>query len=282
MATNYGPVPTNQSNAHLDQSGYRDSEYHTPEAQHLQLQDEIPVGAAQPRFMGHAMDPASRASYASSSQRTFVGDDYYPPGKGFYGVEYSDQSQADLHAPGHGLGIGDSPYVNKEQPRDSPYLAPNRARSRRKKWFFAILIAGVLVIIAVAVGIYFAVAKPKKEAEGETAEGAASNGKNDSGDGKTTKGNVLVTGGDGSEVTMDDGTKMKYRNSFGGRWYWNPQDPLNNGAQCNSWTPALNETFKFGENVIQGYVMQSVRRRLRVQTDLLVVLILEDGLLLNR
>jgi len=51
---------------------------------------------------------------------------------------------------------------------------------------------------------------------------------------------------------MADGTTFTYKNSFEGYWYWDETDPLNNGARPQSWTPALNETFRYGIDKIRG------------------------------
>jgi hypothetical protein len=63
---------------------------------------------------------------------------------------------------------------------------------------------------------------------------------------------VAVTGGDGSTITIDDGTNFTYTNKFGGFWYFDSEDVFKNAAKCNSWTPALNETFQFGSDRIFG------------------------------
>ncbi|KAF9513357.1 glycoside hydrolase family 5 protein [Hydnum rufescens UP504] len=47
---------------------------------------------------------------------------------------------------------------------------------------------------------------------------------------------------------MEDGTNFTYRNPFGGFWVDNPDDPFNNGAQAQSWVPALNETWDWNKN----------------------------------
>jgi hypothetical protein len=53
---------------------------------------------------------------------------------------------------------------------------------------------------------------------------------------------------------MEDGTTFIYSNSFGGFWYDDKDDPFNNRAQSQSWSPPLNETFNPGGDRIRGYV----------------------------
>lgn len=82
--------------------------------------------------------------------------------------------------------------------------------------------------------------------------------------------NVYQTGGDGSVVTLENGTKITYRNSFGGfcasfllldhhlnvielsTGVDDPSDPFNDFARPNSWTPALNEEWHWGKNRVFG------------------------------
>jgi glucan 1,3-beta-glucosidase len=51
---------------------------------------------------------------------------------------------------------------------------------------------------------------------------------------------------------MEDGSTFVYRNSFGGYWYYDENDPFNDGARAQSWSPALNETFRYGIDPIRG------------------------------
>ena len=65
---------------------------------------------------------------------------------------------------------------------------------------------------------------------------------------------LAITGGQGSLVTTDDGSTFTYNNTFGGVWYYDPNDPFNNGARAQSWSPALNETFDWSNDPIWGCV----------------------------
>jgi glucan 1,3-beta-glucosidase len=116
----------------------------------------------------------------------------------------------------------------------------------------AIIASLILLILAVVIPIYFFVVRPnsQKSAAEEAQESAAK----PSGTGKGGKPPVvaLVSGGDGSKVTTEDGSTFTYSNSFGGVWYWDENDPFNNGAKAQSWSPALNETFNYGVDKIRG------------------------------
>ncbi|KAK1226753.1 hypothetical protein PQX77_010263, partial [Marasmius sp. AFHP31] len=61
-----------------------------------------------------------------------------------------------------------------------------------------------------------------------------------------------VTGGDGSTVVLEDGSTFIYSNPHGGHWYHDINDPFNNKARAQAWTPALNEQFTYGADRIRG------------------------------
>ncbi|KAG2075930.1 hypothetical protein BDR04DRAFT_808591 [Suillus decipiens] len=107
--------------------------------------------------------------------------------------------------------------------------------------------SAVIVLIAIVVPIYFVMVKPKSSSNNSSV--STSSPTTSSGQPSST---VVVTGGNGSTITMEDGTTFTYLNSFGGTWYWNPEDPFNNNAQAQSWSPPLNQSFRFGIDKIFG------------------------------
>ncbi|KAI8998465.1 glycoside hydrolase [Trametes punicea] len=230
----------------------RDSQFYPPESEPLEPHhDDLPPGAAPPRFMGAARhDSANRASFASSqgSFPTVVGDDY----------DASTDALNAQKARGFYATIGgpkgsptSSPYLDEKQ---SPYRP--RPRSRRKAIIIGSLVALAVIIAAVVVGVYFAVIKPKQHdsTSGKAASGASADGSSDSSSSNTgtTSSRVVITGGDGSTVTAFDGSTFTYNNKFGGTWYYDPANPTTSGARAQSWTPALNETFDYGVDPIRG------------------------------
>ncbi|EEB90783.1 hypothetical protein MPER_10965, partial [Moniliophthora perniciosa FA553] len=118
-----------------------------------------------------------------------------------------------------------------------------RKPSRRKPIIIGSIVVAIVVIAAIGVGVYFA-RKGKGNDEGRSSSSTS----------PTANGGVVqaVTGGDGSKVALEDGTTFTYSNPFGGQWYYDPEDPFNNGAKAQSWTPALNETFNYGVDRIRG------------------------------
>ena len=280
----YDPLPLNAD--HRDDVPYnapmspRTMGYNVSEMEPLEPHDDLPPGAGRPRFMGTALHddgPQPRQSYAdSNSSFPTIQDDYQSsvyrlnaPGQGapgrdsaFYTLNYHDDP--------HDAGYTDSPptmSTGKSGMQSSPYLAEKRdayiaprVRSRRRWWIIggavaAAIVAGVVVVVVLLVANHH-----KSDSDSSVSGGSSKGGKpSGAGDaqpeasGKPTSA-IVKTGGDGSTVTTEDGTTFTYSNPFGGYWYWDPEDPFNNGARAQSWSPALNETFQYGIDPIRGYV----------------------------
>ncbi|KAI0054166.1 glycoside hydrolase family 5 protein [Auriscalpium vulgare] len=140
-------------------------------------------------------------------------------------------------------------YLKEKQ---AVYAAPG-VKSRRNIIILSVIGGLILLIVAVVVPIYFAVIKPHSH-KNESASGStgSSSGSPSSTGAPTPPKAAIVTGGDGSTITLDDGSTMIYSNKFGGSWYHDPSDPFNNAAQAQSWSPALNQTFHWGTDRIRG------------------------------
>jgi glucan 1,3-beta-glucosidase len=133
-----------------------------------------------------------------------------------------------------------------------------------------------LVAVAVVLPVYFLVIKPQHK-DG-TNQGAA-NGRAPPSSGSSGGGSTW--GGNGSTVTTSDGSTFTYINPFGGYCECcsgrvlkrvalfvflctpltcvsmitgvdDPNDPFDNSASPNSWTPPLNESWVWGKNKING------------------------------
>lgn len=129
--------------------------------------------------------------------------------------------------------------------------APPRAKSKRNIIILAVLAALLLIILAIVIPVYFTVIKPNsnKISASDTPGSTAKPSPTITGAPTVA---AVVTGGDGSKVTMDDGTTFTYHNPFGGYWYWDENDPFNNSAKAQTWSPSLNETFRYGIDKIRG------------------------------
>ncbi|EIW63161.1 glycoside hydrolase [Trametes versicolor FP-101664 SS1] len=144
-----------------------------------------------------------------------------------------------------------SPLAGKES--ESGYLTDPRPAKRpfyKTLWFW--IAAIIIVAAAVVLPVYFVVIRPKHDSK--TSSGSAATASNSTGTTPTTgSAQALVQfGGDGSTVTKDDGTTFIYNNTFGGYWVSNAEDPYDNSARPNSWTPPLNQSWRWGEDRING------------------------------
>ncbi|CAE6464857.1 unnamed protein product [Rhizoctonia solani] len=146
----------------------------------------------------------------------------------------------------------DGPNGEKEVPLESGYgkKAPRRFK---QPWFWILvcLFAVVIVLVAVIVPVYYKVIMPKRNTAQSSVSGSAST----TADPQPTQSEtprVTITGGDGSQVTTESGSTFVYNNSFGGFWYYDPKDPFSNKAQAQSWSPPLNQSWKFGTDQIRG------------------------------
>lgn len=158
-----------------------------------------------------------------------------------------------------------SPLVPENEKRDAvAYGQESRAELGLKKrsilrrplfWLIAFAVLTV-VVLAIVLPVYFVVIKPHNySTNGASAGGAPAGGAPAGGSGSgnpTSPPGTTTTGGNGSIIKMADGTTFTYLNPFGGIWVDNPNDPFNNGAYPNSWTPPLNSSWTWGVNKIYG------------------------------
>ncbi|KAI0764318.1 glycoside hydrolase [Trametes elegans] len=164
--------------------------------------------------------------------------------------------------PGSGRASPDAVPAKEAYDGDSGELAPPGARKPlyKRPWFWlAALGLLAVVVIAVVVPVYYTVVKPNQHNSVSTgaASGSSSNTAGSSPNGSRTSAappvqTAVTTGGDGSTVTMEDGKTFVYKNQFGGFWVSDPENPFDNSARPNSWTPALNETWTWGTDHING------------------------------
>ena len=105
---------------------------------------------------------------------------------------------------------------NDQHPPDSQGFGPpyKKAKSRWPIWFF--LAALVVIAAAVVIPVYFFVIKPKNHHASSSSSTSGSNGNNTSSGGTPPKTQTVLTGGDGSKITTEDGETFVYNNTFGG------------------------------------------------------------------
>lgn len=280
--TPYHPVDTgdgHQDDPPVDQPGgaYTDNPFPTPpidrpldppfNPEDLTRDSFVEDGIARPRFLGHAAgSDLNRGSLASSfGVPPSLGDNsssiyaLNPLGgnrdsaAGYSSVPYQDDPHDSDFVAGAVSSSRRGRYLEEKR---GTYAPPNK--SKRKIIIGAIAVGVIVVAIAIIVALYFTVIKK----DGNTSSGiGGSDGNNDDGNNNgnntTPSTNILKSGGDGSNITLEDGTTMTYSNKFGGTWYWDPDEPFNNNAQAQSWTPPLNQSFKWGQDRVFGSVPRS-------------------------
>jgi len=143
----------------------------------------------------------------------------------------------------------------KDQGETVTPVQPNR----RRRWLLilAALLGLIVVVLAVILPVYFTVIKKKDGRDAGASDGlGAEQSDSQTSAGPTSTGSAepafATSGGDGSTVTTEEGTTFTYNNAFGGTWHWDPEDPYNDSAQPNSWTPPLSENFDYETTRIYG------------------------------
>ena len=230
------------------------SMFHTPQMDPRELgpdESAIPPGASQPRFLGAAFygSPGMRDSFASSNHTI--------PGTH---SEYNSSLYTLNDPQGLGGNYRDDPSrdlvssTGRTLEKKRAIYAP-RTKSTRKVMIAAIVVALALIIAAVVIPLYLFVIKPS-HSNNITKATTSSSAPTPSTSASSGGTNVRVTGGNGSVITLENGTTFTYQNPFGGYWYWDENDPLNQGARAQSWSPALNETFNYGIDQVRGSVFR--------------------------
>ncbi|OSD01275.1 glycoside hydrolase family 5 protein [Trametes coccinea BRFM310] len=185
---------------------------------------------------------------AAGSQATLQGSPYLHPSGGSLPAS-SQTSFPREYAP---LLKEEGRYESSPLGREGGYILdsekPRRRPIYKSVWFW--LVAVIVVAAAVVLPVYFLVIKPKQH--DSSAQGAASSSSSPDSSPSGASKSAIKIGGDGSVVTKDDGTTFVYNNSFGGYWVSNPENPFDNSARPNSWTPPLNQSWRWGQDRIHG------------------------------
>ncbi|CAE7183315.1 unnamed protein product [Rhizoctonia solani] len=127
---------------------------------------------------------------------------------------------------------------------------------RRRPWFWLLvgLVALAVIVVAVVVPVYFKVIKPNNNTAQSSGNVPDSETSSTASAPEPTQSEAprVVTGGAGSLVTTDTGNTFIYNNSFGGIWYHDPEDPFKLSAQAQSWSPPLNQSWRWGIDQVRG------------------------------
>jgi glucan 1,3-beta-glucosidase len=111
------------------------------------------------------------------------------------------------------------PAVGKAESDEFANERSRPTKTSRKPLIFALALAGIaVVVLAVVLPIYFTVIKPKQRntIASTSSPSGAGGGTTGGGGGGNTGSSRVTSGGDGSTVTMNDGSTFTYSNKFGG------------------------------------------------------------------
>ncbi|KAF9256137.1 glycoside hydrolase [Marasmius fiardii PR-910] len=242
------------SHNHYNDNHYSQNAPYNQQQQYQQYSDYTQTSNfPQPNhFQGQALYSQHNYSASQHSINTYQQSEY---ASSVYALNPQNGSQSNhdhyhddpSHATGGaGAGAGGMPMSplgnsrNIEEEKRAYYEAP-REKSKKRTYIIAAIV--LLLIVAAIVGfcIYWFVVRPKS-----TSGGSSSSGK---GKGQSLD---VVSGGNGTKILLEDGTSFTYTNPHGGWWYYDVNDPFNNGAKAQSWSPGLNETFNYGVDKIRG------------------------------
>lgn len=192
---------------------------------------------------GSSNPPANNLPYRNSLAPTAAGSAQHLGG--------SDKEAALSDAP-----RGTSPYPDLSGRQAE---ADDGSKNSRKKLFFVLGGVAAFIIVAVAVAVPVAITQTKKSSSSSNSSSSepSTTGPDNSGTGETggptsSGPTSAVTGGDGTTITTDKGTTFTYVNKFGGVWYDDPNDPYNNNAQAQSWSPPLSQEWDYQNTPIRG------------------------------
>lgn len=263
----YDPLPNPQEPLDIHPSTYPPSSPPVPAMSAHQVDDFSP-DPAHPRFLGTIDGQPGRDSLVTNST--------HPQSDGLSSLYALNNNPDSVRGSRPGSAAMTSPFNDPRSPgtpaddaydasaplaNNSPeprYLSEKQAayanpsKSRRRVIILSAIAA--LIIIAAAIVAPLVAIKHHSNNRSSSSNPSKSSTSSAPSASSTSSSKTATSGGDGSTITMEDGTTFTYKNPFGGTWYWDPNDPFNNSAQAQSWTPALNEPFNYGTDHIRGYV----------------------------
>ncbi|KAF8270225.1 glycoside hydrolase superfamily [Lactarius quietus] len=139
--------------------------------------------------------------------------------------------------------------------KESETVPPPRAIATkplyRRPAYWAVAIAAlVAIILAVILPVYFLVIHKNNGSSGPSGNGNGSGSGN--GNGKNPPSSPSATSGGNGSTVYSGNTSFIYLNPFGGYWVYDPQDPFNDSAAPNSWTPPLNTSWNWATDRVFG------------------------------
>jgi len=148
--------------------------------------------------------------------------------------------------------MGSSRNNNYQQPvysypeKRNLYASP-REKTKKKTLLWTGIVLGTIVVLAgIGIPVYLFLIKPHLGGASSSQTSSSNSTTNTAAKPRQT------TGVTGSTILTEDGSSFTYTNPFGGFWIEDPNDPFNNNAQAQSYTPSLNQTWQWVTDPIRG------------------------------
>lgn len=232
----YDPITYPAASASVDYLGDATGPNSRSASQHNLAQHSGPMS-------GYGYSDAAGNNGASTPRLGAAGESsaFLSASQARYGEKYSDAEDGPpeamlAHHNNNGRGRG---Y------RDASSAGAGKgffANKRKRNWIIAIILLLIAVIIAAVVGGVVASRNSSSSSSDSKGIAAGSNGSGSGSNSKDAIENSALTGGNGTQITMENGQTFTYINNFGGHWV---STPFDDSARPQSWSPALNESWDY-------------------------------------
>ncbi|TRM68758.1 glycoside hydrolase family 5 protein [Schizophyllum amplum] len=148
----------------------------------------------------------------------------------------------------------DSPLVDASTKEAGGMVAHATSIRRKLVWALGGVAALAVILLAILLPLHFtghlgSSGEPKGAAVSSSGSGE---GGDVPGEADPASPEGLTSGGNGTMLTLDSGEELMYINPFGGYWAYDPEDLYGSYGKANEWTPALNETWTWGQDRVFG------------------------------
>ena len=124
-------------------------------------------------------------------------------------------------------------------------------RSTRRR-LLLVVVCALLIVAGVALGVYFGIVRPNSRTNRSSAPPRDPAASSSVPSHSPTTNPTILYGGDGTEITTEQGVTFTYKNQFGGYFVQDSSNPFNNDAVAQSYTPPLNTTWDWSKDQVLG------------------------------
>ena len=127
---------------------------------------------------------------------------------------------------------------------------PVKRSSHRR--LLLVVVCALVLMAGVALGVYFGIVRPNSRTRSSSAPPSRDPAASSSVPSHSPTNPTILYGGDGTEVTTEQGVTFTYKNQFGGYFVQDSNNPFNNDAMAQSYTPPLNTTWDWSKDQVLG------------------------------